>query len=127
MSTRAIDLWVNVSMGAMVDTEFMVRVKEDYFKGGEDFFKNLTSDETIEAMDKAGVEKCLLTLDPEAADERTLAFCQDHPGRFFLALAPTHLRSPAVVAVTHNVPEVAQHGPAARAGQPAHSPGPNPR
>jgi predicted TIM-barrel fold metal-dependent hydrolase len=88
MTTRAIDLWVNVSMGSMVDTEFMVRVKEDYFKAGEDFFKNLTSDETLEAMDTAGVEKCLLTLDPEHADERTLAFCQDHPGRFFLALQP---------------------------------------
>ena len=85
---RAIDLWVNVNMGAMAGTDFLVRVKEDYFKGGDEFFKNLTPEETIESMDRAGVEKVLLSLDPEHPDERILDFPNQFPGRFFLALHP---------------------------------------
>ena len=65
MAGRAIDLWINVNMGSMAGTDFMVRVKDDYFKAGDEFFKSLTPDETIEAMENAGVEKCLITVDPE--------------------------------------------------------------
>ena len=57
---RAIDLWVNVNMGAGIPPEFLKRVKEDYFKGGDDFFRSLTIDETLEQMDAAGVEKAVL-------------------------------------------------------------------
>ena len=88
MTVRAIDLWVNVGMAGTKSTEFMVRVKEDYFKAGDDFFKNLSADETIEAMDEAGVEKCVLTMDPEQVDDRTLDFPKQYPGRFFFALQP---------------------------------------
>ena len=88
MAVKAIDLWVNVSMGASAGTEFMVRVKEDYFKGGEDFFSNLSPDQTIEAMDRAGVEKCVLTADPEQIDDRFLEFPKQYPGRFFFGLQP---------------------------------------
>ena len=30
---QAIDLWVNVNMGAGIPAEYLERVKEDYFKG----------------------------------------------------------------------------------------------
>jgi len=88
VTLRAIDLWVNVFMGGMANTDFMVRVKEDYFKAGDDFFRDLSPEETIATMDEAGVEKCLLTADPEQLDERFLAFPKAFPGRFFLALQP---------------------------------------
>ena len=48
---RAIDLWVNVNMGDGIPAEFLQRVKEDYFKGGDDFFTSLTIEETIAQMD----------------------------------------------------------------------------
>ena len=88
MSSKAIDLWVNVSMGAMANTEFMQRVKEDYFKAGEEFFKDISADELIATMDNIGVEKALLTLDPYKPNQRILDFTKQFPGRFFLAAAP---------------------------------------
>ena len=88
MATKAIDLWVNVSMGAMADTPFMQRVKEDYFKAGDDFFKNIEAAELIELMDRIGVEKVLLTIDPHRPEQRMLDFTSDYPGRFFLAAQP---------------------------------------
>lgn len=88
MTTRAIDLWVNVNMGAMAGTEFLERVKNEYFKGGESFFKSLSPEETLEAMDRAGVEKCLITTDAESRDPRTLSFADAAPGRFFYSVVP---------------------------------------
>ena len=35
---RAIDCWVNVTMGEVEPPEYLRRVKEDYFKAGEEFF-----------------------------------------------------------------------------------------
>ena len=38
---RAIDGLVNVDFGDQAEQpEYMVRVKEDYFKGGDDFFRS---------------------------------------------------------------------------------------
>lgn len=88
MSDRAIDPWVNVSMGDHADVEFLKRVKEDYFKAGDDFFRNLESDELIASMDALGVEKALVTVDASAPSDRILAFPKDHPGRLFLAAVP---------------------------------------
>ncbi len=88
MSQPVIDLWVNVSMGAFANTDFMVRVKEDYFKAGDEFFKDISAEEMIEAMDQAGVEKVLLSIDPHKPEQRLLDFTSQYPGRFFLALQP---------------------------------------
>mgnify|MGYP005844783967 FL=1 len=88
MTLRAIDPWVNVSMGAVADLPFMKRVKEDYFKGGEDFFRNIESQELIALMDQVGVEKVLLSCDPYRPEQRLLKFTEDYPGRFFLAPQP---------------------------------------
>ena len=59
--TRAIDCLVNVDFGDVAkQPEYMVRVKEDYFKGGDSFFKSPELDELIEDMDANGVEKAIL-------------------------------------------------------------------
>ena len=58
---RAIDLWVNADMGEGAPPEYLQRVKEDYFKGGDDFFRSLSIDETIQQMDEAGVERAVLS------------------------------------------------------------------
>ncbi|MDH3704831.1 MAG: amidohydrolase family protein [Acidimicrobiia bacterium] len=81
----AIDCWVNVTMGDSVPPEFLKRVKEDYFKGGDEFFASLTPEDTIEAMDEAGVAKAVLVVEVGRPSEKILEFVERHPDRFFLA------------------------------------------
>ena len=88
MTIKAIDLWVNVSMGAMADTPFLKKVKEEYFKAGDDFFRNIEADELVALMDEIGVEKVLLSVEPYRPEQRILDFNQSHPGRFYLAAQP---------------------------------------
>ena len=49
MSRGAIDLWVNVNMGASAEVEHLQRVRDEYFKGGDEFFRDLTPEETLAA------------------------------------------------------------------------------
>jgi predicted TIM-barrel fold metal-dependent hydrolase len=88
---RAIDCWVNVTMGEGRPPDYLVRVKEDYFKGGDEFFRNLEPDALVEQMDRAGVEKAVITLDASRPSEHALRFAEKHPRRFFYAasLQPT--------------------------------------
>jgi predicted TIM-barrel fold metal-dependent hydrolase len=88
MTLKAIDPWVNVNMGAVADMPFMKKVKEEYFKAGDDFFKNIEADDLIERMDSIGVEKSFLTVDPFRPEQRVLDFTTKYPGRFYLAAQP---------------------------------------
>ncbi|MFT4518407.1 MAG: putative TIM-barrel fold metal-dependent hydrolase [Halioglobus sp.] len=88
MTVKAIDPWVNVSMGAVADADFMKKVKEEYFKGGDDFFKNIEADELIERMDRIGVERAFLTVDPYRPEQRVLDFTTQYPDRFYIAVQP---------------------------------------
>ena len=85
MKLRAIDPWVNVNMGDQVPPEFMVRVKEDYFRAGSEFFKSLSIDEMLETMDRVGVEKSILSVEVSHPSEQVLAFTKAYPNRFALA------------------------------------------
>ena len=58
--TRAIDGLVNVDMGDRQQPDWMVRVKEDYFKGGDSFFKSPELSELLDDMDANGVERAIL-------------------------------------------------------------------
>jgi predicted TIM-barrel fold metal-dependent hydrolase len=82
---RAIDLWVNVNMGAGIPAEYLERVKEDYFKGGDEFFKSLTIDETLAQMDDAGVEVAVLSTSVKDPEPSVLDFVEKRPDRFALA------------------------------------------
>ena len=85
MKLRAIDPWVNVNMGDQVPPEFMLRVKEDYFRAGSEFFKSLSIDEMLETMDRVGVEKSILSVEVSHPSEHVLAFTKAYPNRFALA------------------------------------------
>ena len=62
-SVRAIDPWVNVNMfGGGAPPQWLTRVKEDYFKAGEEFLKELSIDELTAQMDSAGVERAILSV-----------------------------------------------------------------
>ena len=93
----AIDPWVNLSMlGGQPPPDWLVRVKEDYFKGGEDFMRELSPEELIAQMDAAWVEKAILSLQVEAPQPQVLECVARFPDRLFLAAGcdPTrHMKS----------------------------------
>src|SRR3546814_14182399 len=61
---------------------WMVRVKEDYFKGGESFFKSPELNELLEDMDANGVEKAILMTKASATSEdRAVRFAEAAPDR----------------------------------------------
>ncbi len=82
---QAIDLWVNVNMGTAVPPEFLERVKNEYFKAGDDFLRSLTITECLDVMDEAGVDKAVLTVAVHRPDEAVLDFVRQRPDRFSLA------------------------------------------
>jgi predicted TIM-barrel fold metal-dependent hydrolase len=84
---RAIDCWVNVSLGEGVPPEFLKRVAEDYFKRSDEMFKSFTPAELLAQMDAAGVEKAILTTSGEAPSAAVLAFPKADPERFALSVS----------------------------------------
>ena len=57
---RAIDCLVNVDLGDQEQPEWMIRVKEDYFKGGDSFLASPELPELLDDMDANGVERAIL-------------------------------------------------------------------
>lgn len=82
---RAIDCWVNVSMGEGAPPEFLRRVAADYFKRSDEMFKSFTPAELLAQMDEAGVEKAILTCSAEQPSAEVLAFPKADPDRFVLS------------------------------------------
>ena len=70
--TRTIDCLVNVDIGDREQPDWMVRVKEDYFKGGDSFFKSPELSELLDDMDANGVERAILMTNVRATEGRAL-------------------------------------------------------
>jgi len=83
---RAIDCWVNTSMGDAVPPEFLQRVAENYFKRADAIFKSFTPDELVAQMDAAGVEKAIVTIASDHPLPQVLAFPKHYPERFSLSV-----------------------------------------
>ena len=93
--TRAIDCLVNIDIGGTAPPEWMVRVKDDYFKAGDDFFKQPELSELLDEMDANGVERAILMASsPDGGRSRALDFAQAHPDRFRLAIGGFNLLKP---------------------------------
>jgi predicted TIM-barrel fold metal-dependent hydrolase len=92
--TRAIDGLVNVDMGDGPQTDWMVRVKEDYFKGDDSFFKSPELSELLDDMDANGVERAILMTSVRATEGRALSFVEARPDRFALAAGGFNLLKP---------------------------------
>ena len=82
---RAIDTFVNVTMGSTDRPEWLVRVAEDYFGRADEIFKDIDVPELIEAMDRAGVEKCIISTMAERPEPHALKFPEADPNRFVLS------------------------------------------
>jgi predicted TIM-barrel fold metal-dependent hydrolase len=72
----------------------MVRVKEDYFKGGDSFFTSPELSELLDAMDANGVERAILLTRVNDAESRARSFAEARPDRFALALGGFNLLRP---------------------------------
>jgi uncharacterized protein len=92
--TRAIDCLVNVDMGDMAQTDWMVRVKDDYFKGDDSFFTSPELSELIDDMDANGVERAILMTNVNASKGRARSFVESRPDRFALAVGGFNLLRP---------------------------------
>ncbi|MBW2314788.1 MAG: amidohydrolase [Deltaproteobacteria bacterium] len=82
--TRAIDTWVNVNMEELGRPDYLVAVASQYFKQGEDFFRNYEVAEMTDLMDGCGVERAILTTDPKHPSEHVMKFAEKEPERFAL-------------------------------------------
>jgi predicted TIM-barrel fold metal-dependent hydrolase len=93
---RAIDGLVNVDFGDQQQPEWMVRVKEDYFKGGESFFASPELEELLDGMDANGVEKAVLMsrVGATAETSRAVRYAEARPDRFALAVGGFDLLKP---------------------------------
>jgi predicted TIM-barrel fold metal-dependent hydrolase len=92
--TRAIDCLVNVDFADRDMPDWMVRVKEDYFKGDDSFFKSPELSELLDNMDANGVERAILMTGVKVKESRALSFAQARPDRFSLALGGFNLLKP---------------------------------
>ena len=92
--TRAIDCLVNVDFGDRPVPEFMTRVKEDYFKGGDSFLASTELGELVESMDAHGVERSILMARVDQTEGRALDFVAARPDRFSLAVGGLDLLRP---------------------------------
>jgi uncharacterized protein len=111
--TRAIDGLVNVDFADRPMPEWMVRVKEDYFKAGDGFFKSPALNELIDDMDANGVERAILMTSVKANEGRALDFVEARPDRFALAIGGFNLLKP--MPTVRALESYVRHHPAAYA------------
>jgi predicted TIM-barrel fold metal-dependent hydrolase len=91
---RAIDCLVNVDMGDRKQPDWMVRVKEDYFKAGESFFQSPELNELLDDMDAHGVARAILLTTPKDSQGRAQRFATERPDRFALGVGVPNLLRP---------------------------------
>ncbi|WP_072803806.1 amidohydrolase family protein [Rhodococcoides yunnanense] len=92
---RAIDGLVNVSMADQGVPDWMVRVKEDYFKGGESFFRNADFGQLIDEMDEHGVRRAILMENVAlGGTSRARQFAEKAPDRFSVGVGGFDLLRP---------------------------------
>jgi uncharacterized protein len=92
--TRAIDCLVNVDMGDVKQPEWMIRVKEDYFRGGDSFFKSPELSELLDDMDANGVARAILLTGLGRKDDRAQRYVAARPDRFSLGVGGLDLLRP---------------------------------
>jgi predicted TIM-barrel fold metal-dependent hydrolase len=92
--TRVIDGLVNVDMGDRKQPDWMVRVKEDYFKGDDSFFTSPDLPALLDDMDAHGVERAILLAQVGATESRALTYVDARPDRFALGVGGFNLLQP---------------------------------
>ena len=95
MSTveRASDCLCNVDMGDGPQPDWMMKVKEDYFKSNFNM-RSRELPEMLEEMDTLGVHRAVLMTNVVTPSKRAAEFVEAHPDRFTLGLGGHNLLRP---------------------------------
>ena len=95
MTHKAIDCLVNVHFG---ETEqqptWMLKVRDDYFKGPESMFAPVDLSELLDEMDEQGVAKAILMDNLAKPSTTARKFVEAKPDRFALAMGGVNLLRP---------------------------------
>jgi predicted TIM-barrel fold metal-dependent hydrolase len=95
MTQKAIDCLVNVHFG---ETEqqptWMLKVRDDYFKGPESMFAPVDMSELLDEMDEQGVAKAILMDSLVKPSTTARKFVEAKPDRFALAMGGVNLLRP---------------------------------
>jgi uncharacterized protein len=91
---RANDCLVNVDMGDGPQPDWMVRVKEDYFKADDSMFRSRELPELLDEMDTHGVQRAALMTSIQKPSKRATGFAEAHPDRFALGVGGHDLLRP---------------------------------
>ena len=83
---RVIDTWVNVEMPSRPDPWQRLAAKELFKRDPDQVFRPVAVDQLLEKMDRAGVEKCVLTLQAMRPSTQVLKFAEKAPDRFAFSL-----------------------------------------
>jgi predicted TIM-barrel fold metal-dependent hydrolase len=82
---RAIDGWINVRMPGP-PAPWQIAVAQQLFKRpAEEIFRPYSIPEILELMDRAGVERAIVTVTVNGPDPEVLAFADKHPDRFAIS------------------------------------------
>ncbi|GAA3209715.1 amidohydrolase family protein [Actinocorallia longicatena] len=89
-----IDCLVNVGFGDRAQPDWMIRVKEDYFRAGEEMLASAPVAALLEEMDANGVERAILLTRITEPSARAVAYAEAHPDRFALGVGGLDLLRP---------------------------------
>ncbi len=92
--TTAIDCLVNVDFADMKVPSYLKRVKEDYFKAGDDFLKSPELPELLDDMDAQGVSRAVLLTKVGAEGDRARRYVEQAPERLSLGVGGFDLLKP---------------------------------
>ncbi|HVN50302.1 MAG TPA: amidohydrolase family protein [Acidimicrobiales bacterium] len=91
---RAIDCLVNVDLGDQEQPDWMIRVKEDYFKGGASFLSSPELPELLDDMDAHGVDRAIVLSKLGVEGDRGLRYASERPDRLALGVGGVNLLRP---------------------------------
>ena len=91
---RAHDLLCNTDMGDFEPPDWMVRVKEDYFKKGAGRFPSRELNEMLDEMDATATKRAVLMMNMNNPSERVRSFVDARPDRFSVGLGGHDLLQP---------------------------------
>jgi predicted TIM-barrel fold metal-dependent hydrolase len=91
---RAHDCLVNVHLGDEEQPEWMLRVKNEYFKRDDSIYKKWELSAVIDEMDANGVERAVLMVSATNMKTSAMKFVQARPDRFVLGFGGLDLLKP---------------------------------
>ena len=95
MTHRAIDCLVNVHFGeTATQPDFMLKVRDDYFKGPQSLYDQVELPQLLDEMDANGVVKAILMDNVVKPSVTARSFVEQRPDRFALAVGGIDLLRP---------------------------------